>query len=49
LFDAWLDLLDVAGGVVALADDAGWVLERKKEDRVLMRTANLPRTDSMEW
>lgn len=35
LFDARLDLLDVAGGVVALADDPGWVLD--KEVHFLMR------------
>jgi hypothetical protein len=41
LFDARLDLLDVAGGMVALADDPGWVLER----HFLMGTAKLSRMD----
>jgi hypothetical protein len=47
LFDARLDLLDVAGGVVAPADDPGWVLE----DGRPMRTAEDPdpRMDVGRW
>lgn len=43
LFDARLDLLNMAGGMVALADDP----ERVLEDHVLTRPA-LPSTDGLK-